>query len=80
MPPVLLFMLDELAIKFIRQSIYGGIHILGFCVCEQVGAGDMHGRLGFLHHLFDAENNMGRRDLIEVPLQSFQFAFYIGFQ
>ena len=45
MPPVLLFMLDELAIKFyIRQSIYGGVHVLGFCVCEQVGARDMHSR------------------------------------
>ena len=80
MPAMFLFVLEQLAIQFVRERIDGRVHVFVFGVRKQIAAGDMDIGFGAMYHFFYSEGYMRGGDLVEMALQTLQFIFYVVFE
>ena len=71
---------DDLSVKLVREQVDRGVHVRGFGVGEQFGAGDTDGGFGLLRQLFDAEDHLHAGDVVKVALHARQFALDVLFQ
>src|SRR6056297_2751278 len=78
--PMLLLVLDKLAIKFVGERVNRRVHVFVLRRGEQIGPGDMHIGLGLVHHFLNSEDNLCCRNLVEVSLQAFKLAFHVFLQ
>jgi len=66
--------LEQLAVEFVGQQVYRGVHVLVYRVGKQVGAANMEIGLGFLLQLVDRECDVRIGDVVKMPRQSVEFA------
>ena len=72
---VLFFMLYELAVQFVHQLVYRGIHVFGVCVGKQLSARDVRGSLGEVAQrflFFHVQYHVYLRYLVAVAVQFFE--------
>ena len=69
----LLFVLFALAVQFVDQAVYGGIHVFLYVVCVQVSSADVHGRFGLVTQFFHCQNDMNVECLVKMAIQPFDF-------
>ena len=71
------FMLDDLAIKLVRQSVDRSTEIRVFALDEDILAGNVTGDFGFLGEVVPGEDHVDVDDVIEMPADSGEFALHV---
>jgi len=71
------FVLFDLTVKLVGQSINGCVHIVIYCISEKSGATYVNGCLGFVFEFFDSKDALDVSDVVEVPFNTLYFIAYI---
>src|SRR5690554_307949 len=76
----LFFMLEDLTIKLVDESVDGCVHILIFRLCVNLTTNHVERRICNLPNLIYFQCYLAVTDVVEVPLESFKLLGYIVFQ